>query len=187
MTAPAFAPAFAVVGPSGAGKDSVIAGVAAARPDLLVVRRIVTRPADATEPFEPATPEDFARRKAAGDFVLDWEAHGLCYAIPASARAAQLAGQPVLFNGSRAALPLAAERLAPLAVIEITADPDTLAHRLSARGREDAGDIAARLAQATRPLPDLPGVPVHRIDNSGPLEVAVAALLALLPPVKAET
>lgn len=174
--------AFAIVGPSGVGKDSLLAGVAAARPDLLVARRVVTRPADATEPFDPATPEDFAQAEAAGEFALTWDAHGLRYGIPAAARAAQLAGRTVLFNGSRGALAQAAAALAPLAVIAVGADPAMLATRLAARGREDAAAIAGRLAQADRPLPDLPGVPVHHLDNSGPLADTVAALLALLPP-----
>ena len=178
------APAFAVVGPSGAGKDSVIAGVAAARPDLLVVRRVVTRPADPTEPFQPSDPQDFARRRDAGEFVLHWDAHGLNYGIPADARAAQLAGRPILFNGSRGALAQAARVLAPLSVIVLDADPAVLAARLAARGREDAAAIAARLDQAGLALPDLPGVPVHRLDNSGALDDTVAALLALLPPIQ---
>lgn len=176
------APAFAVVGPSGVGKDSLLAAVAEARPDLLIARRVVTRPADPTEPFEPCPDDDFARREAAGDFAVTWDAHGLRYGVPASARAAQLAGQTVLFNGSRSALPQAAAALAPLAVITVTADPATLAARLAGRGREDAAAIAGRLARADRPLPDLPGVPIHVIDNSGPLADALAALLALLPP-----
>lgn len=174
--------AFALVGPSGVGKDSLLAAVAAARPDLLVVRRVVTRPADPTEPFDPCDPATFARREAAGDFALTWDAHGLRYGLPASARQAQLAGRTVIFNGSRGALPQAAAALAPLAVIAVTADPATLAARLAARGREDAAAIAARLAQADRALPDLPGVPVHHLDNSGPLADTAQALLALLPP-----
>ena len=58
----------AVVGPSGAGKDSVIAGLAASRPGLLVCRRSVTRPSDATEPFESLDAATFERRRAAGAF-----------------------------------------------------------------------------------------------------------------------
>ncbi|MDO5704590.1 MAG: phosphonate metabolism protein/1,5-bisphosphokinase (PRPP-forming) PhnN [Paracoccus sp. (in: a-proteobacteria)] len=175
------APAFALVGPSGVGKDSIIAAVAVARPDLLIVRRVVTRPADPTEPFEPCLDADFDRREAAGEFALSWAAHGLRYAIPAAARAAQANGRPILFNGSRAALPRAVDALAPLSVIAVSADPALLATRLAQRGREDAAAIAGRLAQADLCLPDLPGVPIHQIDNSGDLSDAVATLLALLP------
>lgn len=38
---------FAVVGPSGAGKDTLIAAALAARPDLAIVRRVITRPVEA--------------------------------------------------------------------------------------------------------------------------------------------
>ena len=38
---------FAVVGPSGAGKDTLMAAAARARPDLHIVRRVITRPATA--------------------------------------------------------------------------------------------------------------------------------------------
>ncbi|MRX52120.1 phosphonate metabolism protein/1,5-bisphosphokinase (PRPP-forming) PhnN [Paracoccus sp. S-4012] len=178
------APAFAIVGPSGAGKDSLLAAVAAARPDVLVVRRAVTRPADGTEPFEPRSCEDFARDRAVGRFVLDWDAHGLSYGIPVEARAAQVAGRVLLVNLSRAVLPRAAKALAPLEVIHLTASPEVLAQRLTARGREDAGDIAQRLRSADAPLPQLAGVPVHDIDNSGPLDRAVSAVLALLPALR---
>ena len=99
------APAFAFVGPSGAGKDSVLAAVAAARPDVLVARRVITRPADPTEPFEPRSREDFAADLAAGRFVLDWQSHGLSYGVPTEARDAQLAGRVLLVNLSRAVLP----------------------------------------------------------------------------------
>ena len=179
--APGAAPCFAFVGPSGAGKDSVMAAVARARPDVLLATRVITRPADPTEPFRPATRESFDRDRAAGRFVLDWDAHGLSYGIPGEVRAAQQAGRILCVNLSRAVLPQAAQVLAPLSVIHITAAPEILAQRLSARGREDAGAIGERLLTAGRDLPDLPGTRVHPIDNSGPLDHAVQAVLSLLP------
>ena len=79
-------------------------------------------------------------------------------------------------------LPQAARLLAPLEVIHLTAAPEVLAERLSARGREDAEAIDARLRGAHAPLPQVAGMAVHRIDNSGTLASAVSAVLALLPP-----
>ncbi|MBV0891463.1 phosphonate metabolism protein/1,5-bisphosphokinase (PRPP-forming) PhnN [Paracoccus sp. Z118] len=175
-------PAFAIVGPSGAGKDSVMAAVAAARPDVLLARRVVTRPADPTEPFEPRSRAGFAADRAAGRFVLDWDSHGLSYGVPIAARDAQLSGRVLLVNLSRAVLPQAALALAPLEVIHLDASAEVLAQRLTARGREDAGDIGKRLRGAAAPLPEVAGLAVHRIDNSGPLDHAVRAVLALLPP-----
>ena len=52
---------FAVVGPSGAGKDTLIAGALRARPDLHLVRRVITRPTEAGgEAFEGVTGAEFA-------------------------------------------------------------------------------------------------------------------------------
>lgn len=172
--------AFAVVGPSGSGKDTLIAEVAGL-PGLHLVRRVITRPeAAGGEPFEGVTEAEFAARAAAGAFALAWQAHGLHYGIPASAVAAQQAGATVLFNGSRAMLGQAAAVFPGLAVLLVTARPETLAARLAARGRESAGDIAARLARAQFELP--PNLPVIRIDNDGALETAAAAMRAALQP-----
>ena len=56
---------FAVVGPSGAGKDTLIAGALERRPDLRLARRVITRPTEAGgEDFEGVTPEAFAARMA---------------------------------------------------------------------------------------------------------------------------
>ncbi|MCA1777207.1 MAG: phosphonate metabolism protein/1,5-bisphosphokinase (PRPP-forming) PhnN, partial [Loktanella sp.] len=137
---------FAVVGPSGAGKDTLIAAACRARPALVRARRVITRPAAAGgEDFEGVSAAEFARRRAAGDFAIDWRAHGLCYAIPAVIDADLAAGRDVAFNGSRAALAQAVARYPALRVLLVTAPAGVLARRLAARGREDAGRIAARL------------------------------------------
>ena len=77
----------AVVGPSGAGKDTLMAAIGRARPDLHIVRRVVTRPSEAGgEPFEGVTEAEFRQRQTRGDFLFAWAAHGLSYGIPASVR-----------------------------------------------------------------------------------------------------
>jgi ribose 1,5-bisphosphokinase len=167
---------FAIVGPSGAGKDTLIAGAMAARPDLRLVRRVITRPTEAGgEDFEGVTLAEFQHRKEAGAFALDWEAHGLCYGVPADA----LTGAGVvLFNGSRAALPEAMARFPGLTVIVITAPIAVLAQRLAARGRETAEDIAQRLDRAGFALPE--GVVAREVINDGTEAEGVARLLAAL-------
>lgn len=172
---------FAVVGPSGAGKDTLIAGAMAARPDLHLVRRVITRPAGAGgEDFDGITEAGFAARKAQGDFALDWQAHGLRYGIPW----AQLERPgPVIFNGSRAALPLALAVFPHLRVVLITAPAAVLAARLAARGREDAADIRSRLARASFRLPA--GISAETVVNDASPEQGIARLLAALQPVRA--
>ncbi|MEO1313717.1 MAG: hypothetical protein AAFV27_07560, partial [Pseudomonadota bacterium] len=57
----------AVVGPSGAGKDTVLDAICAARPTFRRVRRVITRPSSAGgEAFDGVTRAEFARRAAMG-------------------------------------------------------------------------------------------------------------------------
>ena len=171
---------FAVVGPSGAGKDTLIAGAVAALPDLIWLRRVINRPEVAGgEPFEGVSTAEFATRQAAGAFALHWEAHGLHYGVPPVPDAAR--GKTVIFNASRAVLAQAALAYPGLQVIEITARPEVLAGRLMARGRESRADILRRLSRQVPPLPA--DLTVQRLDNSGALGDGVTALVALLQPV----
>lgn len=165
---------FAVVGPSGAGKDTLMAE-AARRPGVALVRRVITRPAEAGgEDFEGVTPEEFARRRDAGEFALAWDAHGLSYGLPRALPDAPV----VLMNLSRKVLDRAAAAFPGLHVLNVTAHPAVLAARLSARGREDAADIAARLEREAPLAPS--AAPVTTIDNSGPLAEATAGFLAAI-------
>jgi ribose 1,5-bisphosphokinase len=172
---------FAIVGPSGAGKDTLIAGAMAARPDLTLVRRVITRPSDAGgEDFEGVTEAEFATRKAAGEFAVDWQAHGLHYGIP---RAQTLGPGPILFNGSRAALAAAKAAFPDLRVILVTAPDAILAARLAQRGRESLDDIAARLARADFALPQ--GITATTVLNDSTPAIGIARLMAALQPVSA--
>lgn len=179
MTAPARI--FAVVGPSGAGKDTLIRAAVAARPDLRLVRRVITRPTEAGgEDFEGVDPSEFAARKAAGAFAITWTAHGLSYGIPAD----QVAGPgDVIFNGSRAALAEARRIFPGLGVILVTAPPAVLAARLAARGRETEQDIRARLDRADFTLPE--GISARVVTNDGSVAEGVRKLLVALQPVSA--
>jgi len=172
---------FAVVGPSGAGKDTLIRGALKARPGLRLVRRVITRPTEAGgEEFEGVTAEVFAQHQRRGDFVLTWEAHGLSYGIPK----AEVAGPgDIVFNGSRAALPEAARVFPGLVVILVTAPPVVLAARLAARGREAAEDIRARLSRAAFEMPE--GIAFQTVVNDESPEIGIQRLLAVLQPVRA--
>ncbi len=174
---------FLVVGPSGVGKDTLIARAALARADLAVPRRVVTRAADAGgEVIESVTEAEFERRERAGGFLLSWRAHGLAYAVPATAGQALAGGGDVLVNVSRGVIEEARRRLAPVRVIAVEASPETLAARLAARGREAPEEVAARLA---RRMPPPAGPDVTVVRNDGPLDRAVAEFLAALQPVRA--
>ena len=175
---------FAVVGPSGAGKDTLIDAARAARPDLVIARRAITRPQSAGgEPFEGVSDATFDARLRAGEFALWWKANGLRYGIPAATLALRESGQDVLFNGSRAALDQAAGRFPDLVVVRVTAPSQVLMERLLARGRETREEITARIARSGLDLPA--GLRVVDVVNDGPLAEATAAFLAALQPVRA--
>ena len=169
-----------VVGPSGAGKDTLIAAAKTALrgdPGVVFPRRTITRSAAAAvEDHDSVSAEQFARMRAAGAFALDWQAHGLSYGLPATLQDDLLAGRHVVVNGSRAMVAEAARRFPNLRVVFIEAAPEVRAARLAARGRESADDIRRRLAREVAvPLPG-----AIRIDNSGTLADAAAAFLTTL-------
>lgn len=140
-----------VVGPSGAGKDTLMDAARAALAGdggFHFARRLITRPAMAgAEDHDSCDEAAFASAEARGEMALSWRAHGLCYGIPAKELADIGRGRVVIVNLSRAAIS-AAEALAErVVVVEITAPDAVLAKRLAARGRESEADIAARLAR----------------------------------------
>lgn len=170
---------YAVVGPSGAGKDTLMQAARDRLDHVDLVRRVITRPTAAGgEDFEGVSEAEFAERLARGAFALQWQAHGLCYGIPTTVREALSRDRVLLFNGSRAMLADAARAFPGLQVIHVTASDAVLSERLRARGRETTQDIAQRLARARLPLPE--DLTVTTIDNSGPLEQALTALLQTL-------
>ncbi|KQV35715.1 MULTISPECIES: phosphonate metabolism protein/1,5-bisphosphokinase (PRPP-forming) PhnN [unclassified Rhizobium] len=187
MAAEVFAGALVVVvGPSGAGKDSVI-GFAlqalAGRSDIHRVRRVITRAQDAGgEDHEAVSPEEFRERNFAGGFAVSWHAHGLDYGIPVEAVGRLRNGEILIANGSRAALSRFRKVFGRLTVVNITASPEVLASRLAARGRESREEILARLQ---RRVPDIvDGLDVVTIDNSGPLEEASGRFAELLESIR---
>lgn len=183
MTGPGRGTLILVVGPSGAGKDTLIAAAEAARPDLHVPRRIITRPRDAGEPSCALSEAAFAALRRAGRLALVWRAHGLHYGLRAGIEPRLRSGQSVLANVSRGVIAAACARYAPCRVVLVTAPAPVLAARLAARGREDARGIADRLTRADYPLPEAPGTVT--IDNAGCLEAATARFIAALPSIRA--
>lgn len=165
-----------VVGPSGAGKDTLLDAARRALADdtrFHFVRRVITRPAEAGgEAHEAVTPEEFAGRR----FALSWEAHGLRYGIPEEIADDLARGCIVVANVSRGVIE-AAVRGFSVRVIEIAAPASVLEARLAARGREGAEQRAARLARQVT-LPE--GVTVATVVNDATPEDGAARFLAAL-------
>ena len=169
-----------VVGPSGAGKDTLMARAAAAlagEARIRFPRRVVTRVADAAEVHDSLGTAEFAAAVAAGRFALHWQAHGLAYGIPA---AAVSGGGVAVCNVSRAVIAQARAQFAGTQVVCVTAPREIRAARLAGRGRE-AGQADAILARLEREVAgDAEKGAELVIDNSGSVEAGAACLARFL-------
>ncbi|HRE19528.1 MAG TPA: phosphonate metabolism protein/1,5-bisphosphokinase (PRPP-forming) PhnN [Rhabdaerophilum sp.] len=140
----------AVVGPSGAGKDTVmrlareeLAGIA----DIVFAMRVITRPPHPSETYESVEPQEFERREKEGGFLIAWHANGLAYALPVSLAGELKAGKTIVANLSRGAVAAARGKGIRVLAVEVTAERQLLASRIAQRGRENPATREARLAR----------------------------------------
>lgn len=130
---------FFVVGPSGAGKDSLLAGVQPLLPpgQFIFARRVITRQAVAhTEDHDSCSEAEFLAREKNGDFLITWQAHGLMYGLPTALLAAIASGIHVIANGSRNMIEPLQRKVPSLKVIEVNAPVEVLRARLNSRSRK---------------------------------------------------
>ncbi|MBR0819035.1 phosphonate metabolism protein/1,5-bisphosphokinase (PRPP-forming) PhnN [Bradyrhizobium liaoningense] len=140
-----------VVGPSGAGKDTLLRLAQAAcidDQDVVFPRRVVTRESSDAEDNMAMSQDEFRRAREHGDFAVHWEAHGHSYALPLEINDDIRAGRAVVANVSRTVIGALRQAYANVVVVAITAPPDVLAQRLAARARHSDGNIADRLARS---------------------------------------
>jgi ribose 1,5-bisphosphokinase len=160
-----------VVGPSGAGKDTLLGlARAACAEDRNVVfpRRVVTRQASAFEDNEQVSFENFRRARACGEFAVHWEAHGHGYGLTRAIDDELQAGRTVVANVSRTVIDAVRRAYADVTVVSITAPPEVLSQRLAARARDSDGQIGQRLDRVVNDpaaLPDLTIVNVGRAED----------------------
>jgi ribose 1,5-bisphosphokinase len=140
-----------VVGPSGAGKDTLLGRARTAFADdsrIVFLRRVVTREASSSEDNDEMSPEAFRHARMRGDFAVHWEAHGHCYGLPRAIDDDIGAGRTVVANVSRAVVDGMRRAYADVTVVAVTATPEVLAERLAARARGSDGRLADRLSRA---------------------------------------
>lgn len=169
-----------VVGPSGAGKDTLLRLARAACIDdhaIVFPRRVVTRESSADEDNMATTPDEFRRARDHGDFAVHWDAHGHSYALPIEIDDDIRAGRTVVVNVSRTVIGALRAAYADVVVVAITAPPDVLAARLAARARKSDGDIVERL---TRSVDDTPAHADITILNAGSAEYHGRQLLRVI-------
>ncbi len=173
-----------LIGPSGAGKDSLLQALPQQLPataPVIIAQRFVTRdPGKGSENHISLNHEMFRHWDAQGCFALTWASHGCLYGIGTDVDDWLTSGWHVLVNGSRAALDRA-ERHWGEALIPVTVrvDPSLLEQRLQARGREDAAAMRHRLERGKAlGEPNHPRTVV--VDNNGAIEEATAQLRQLV-------
>jgi ribose 1,5-bisphosphokinase len=170
-----------VVGPSGAGKDTLIARArAACRGDATVVfpARVITRPPSIFEDNEFMPPSAFEQAAANGAFAIWWSAHGHMYGIPLAVDFDIEAGRTVVCNVSRSVVGAVRERYANVVTVLVTAPREVLEPRLTARARGSDGGIAHRMSRVE--LADGKLRPDVIINNVGEPETAARKLVDTL-------
>jgi ribose 1,5-bisphosphokinase len=170
-----------VVGPSGAGKDTLLNAARAACGDdggICFVRRGVTRAVSPDEDHASFSEIEFVKALADGAFSFWWEAHGLKYGVPVSIEADLAAGLTVVCNVSRNIVAGLRERYPQCCVVLITAPEEVRRARVAARERASDGDPVKRAKRAAPGIEELR--PALVIDNTGTVEEGTAALLRFL-------
>ncbi len=171
-----------VMGPSGAGKDSVLnraRTLLAADAPVVFAHRYITRPAEAGgENHVALSRAEFALRRTYGLFAFHWQAHGNDYGIGREIHAWRKAGLTVVVSGSREHFQKVGGVDDDTYPVLITAPVETLAERLAARGREDEMAALARLGRSTDYEVNDPRLAT--IANDGDLDSAAEAFISLL-------
>jgi ribose 1,5-bisphosphokinase len=170
-----------VIGPSGAGKDSVLQALREIwqeLPPAYWTRRTITRPVQPEgEAHENVTPPEFERLCSEGAFAMAWRANELSYGVRTEELIALSQGYCVFVNGSRAYLPQIMARWPSCTVVQISASPDVLLQRLNRRNRESTQAISQRMARTVEV--ELPQSAIS-IVNDGSLQEAAQSLLTRL-------
>lgn len=167
-----------VVGPSGAGKDTlidIVRGACKGDDKIVFPQRIITREASSSERNVCISATDFAAAAANNEFALHWQAHGLQYALPRSMMDDVRTGHTVVVNISRTVITRVREIYQNVTVVLVTASADILTARLSGRARVSDGDIGHRLNRAIESV--IPDMTIH---NVGPAEQHGRELLKIV-------
>lgn len=171
-----------VMGPSGAGKDSILDRARVLTlPGTPVVfaHRYITRPAGSGgENHVALSAAEFELRRRQGLFAFHWQAHGNAYAIGTEIHRWRELGLTVVVSGSREHFAQAGGIDDGTVPVLITAPAERLAARLAHRGREDTGAARARLQRAQAHEVDDPRLVT--IVNDGVLDDAAEQFVSLL-------
>jgi ribose 1,5-bisphosphokinase len=141
-----------VMGPSGAGKDSLLDWLKNRLPPqspIHFAKRTIDRPLQALgEQHESVDSATFERLQKEKSFAMHWLANGRQYGVRHGELEPLQQQQWLLVNGSRAYLPEALRQFDGMTVLHISASADILRARLLARQRETPEAVEARVQRA---------------------------------------
>jgi len=180
-----------VSGPSGAGKDAVIAGLREKRPSMHFVVTATSREPRATEchgvDYYFISRAEFETGLAEGRF-LEWDEHfGNLYGVPRDEVTDALScGQDVVMRvdvkGARTLRGLLPEAVFVFVIAE--SEQEHL-RRLQARGSEDEDALARRIARLQQEMACLPEFDYVVVNRCGRLDEAVSLLDSIVCAEKA--
>ena len=158
-----------IVGPSGAGKDTLL-GLAKAAcaedPGIVFPRRAITREASASEDNEEVSAGTFQEALSRGDFAMHWEAHGHRYALSRAINDDIRAGRTVVANVSRTVISAMRGAYADVVVVLVTAPPNVLAERIALRARGSDGRLEQRLNRTVEDASTAPDVTIVNVSSA---------------------
>ena len=174
-----------VVGPSGAGKDTLLLWLKSrVRSSSLLhwARRTIDRVPSTeitAEQHESVDSLRFEKLLEEGAFAMHWQANSQRYGIRFQEIAPLYQFKWVIVNGSRGYLPRVAADYPGVTILHITADQELLRKRLIERGRESNQLIEERLRREV-PIITPPQSNLIEIINNGSIDSVGGLLLQRL-------
>jgi ribose 1,5-bisphosphokinase len=173
---------FYIIGPSGAGKDTLInyaRKMINGSENVIFAHRYITRPPyTGNENHICLSNEEFQHRVNANLFAMHWESHGNFYGIGREIDSWMESGFNVVVNGSRQYLPVARQICPDMDVILVIASEEIINQRLANRGREEAEEIKKRVARTSEISADLENC--IKLQNESAIEDAGNELINII-------
>jgi len=170
-----------IVGPSGAGKDSILRLAKEKIPkntNIVFALRYVTRQTEHENEEIEISHSEFNLLLKSQFFCMHWQAHDLSYGISKRIETLLKYNKTVIVNGSRQYIPTALQRFPFMKIVLIQVPAAIAKSRLEQRGREDQKHIMLRMQRDSKI--EAPEELIYTIDNSGPIEEATSKLMDYL-------
>lgn len=168
-----------IVGPSGAGKDSLLQSAVdhyCSDNKIVFVPRYITRKPDDNENNYFVDENGFNVLKENNFFLADWGAHGNFYGVSRYEFRPQPGGVRIV-SISRTVIRIVEKQFSDVHTILITAPSSTLLERIQRRRRESVAAIAGRLDRVSM---ETDARRLHHFDNSAPLKETIPKFLRLM-------